>query len=234
MKREIDSQIATHQKALRNYIRLICTETFLADDICQETLIICFQKYETLRDKSRFLPWAKSIARNLYYRKLESRQRSDSFDENSQMDEALIDQVEFIYRQQKRELLFSLFAKLPLSQRELAIEYYISGIPRDAICRSRNISKSVFDSRLLRMRNKIRKYLRKSHSNRQEIVFINRFHELLKGDYAMDEFRIEISRTLVPELIEQDENLMSFIKNQRQRFRKDLQWGNSKNPYFRQ
>jgi RNA polymerase sigma-70 factor (ECF subfamily) len=221
MNNEIEKLIKTNQIRLHQYAKSLCKDNFLADDIIQETLIICYQKYDSLKDKSKFLPWAKSVAKNLYLRNQQSQRETESLDESYHVDEQFYDQVETLYQKQKHQLLLALFSKLPPTQRELAIEYYIKGIPRQDICKTYKITEPVFDSRLLRMRNKIKRYLKKRHSDKQEIAFINKFNELLKGDYSMDEFRVEISKSLVPDLISGEQNIISFIKNQRQRFKDD-------------
>jgi RNA polymerase sigma-70 factor (ECF subfamily) len=57
-----------HNLALRAYSRLILPSVDSIDDIMQEASIVIWQKHGQLRHKEEFLPWAKTIVRNISLR----------------------------------------------------------------------------------------------------------------------------------------------------------------------
>jgi RNA polymerase sigma-70 factor (ECF subfamily) len=208
---DFNTDIQKIQTPLQKHIRKMVRDTMIAEDLLQETMIIAIRKHETLYDKSKLLPWCKTIARNLYFRQLQRMHDEDVFDEAAHISAREMGQVEASFQNQKTAALLQLLTRLPDSQRILARDYYLLGIPRKDICEKYYISPQVFDSRLLRARKKIQSYLKRRHKRKADIDFINRFTALVKGDYTMDEFRIEISPKLFPDLIEADDNIITFI-----------------------
>jgi RNA polymerase sigma factor (sigma-70 family) len=139
---------------LQKYIRKMVRDTMLSEDLLQETMIIAIRKQDTLYDKSKLLPWCKTIARNLYFRQLQRIHDEDMFDEAAHISAREMGQVEASFQNQKIAALLQLLTLLPDSQRILARDYYLLGIPRKDICEKYHISPQVFDSRLLRARKK--------------------------------------------------------------------------------
>jgi RNA polymerase sigma-70 factor, ECF subfamily len=56
---------ARHDRALRAYSRLILPSVDTIDDVMQEASIVIWQKQDQLRHADEFLPWAKTIVRNI-------------------------------------------------------------------------------------------------------------------------------------------------------------------------
>jgi RNA polymerase sigma factor (sigma-70 family) len=114
---------------LQKYIRKMVRDTMLSEDLLQETMIIAIRKQDTLYDKSKLLPWCKTIARNLYFRQLQRIHDEDMFDEAAHISAREMGQVEASFQNQKIAALLQLLTLLPDSQRILARDYYLLGIP---------------------------------------------------------------------------------------------------------
>ena len=59
---------ARHDRELRAYSRLILPSANPIDDVMQDASIIIWEKQDQLRSEDEFLPWAKTIVRNVSFR----------------------------------------------------------------------------------------------------------------------------------------------------------------------
>ncbi len=59
---------ARHNRALRAYSRMILPTVDPIDDVMQEASIVIWEKQNQLRSDDEFLPWAKTIVRNISFR----------------------------------------------------------------------------------------------------------------------------------------------------------------------
>lgn len=59
---------ARHNRELRAYSRMILPSVDPIDDVMQEASVVIWEKQEQLRREEEFLPWAKTIVRNISYR----------------------------------------------------------------------------------------------------------------------------------------------------------------------
>ena len=59
---------ARHNRALRAYSRLILPSVDPIDDVMQEASVVIWEKQDQLRHEDEFLPWAKTIVRNISFR----------------------------------------------------------------------------------------------------------------------------------------------------------------------
>ena len=59
---------ARHNRELHAYSRLILHSVDLLDDVMQEASIVIWEKQAQLRNQAEFLPWAKTIVRNISFR----------------------------------------------------------------------------------------------------------------------------------------------------------------------
>ncbi|MDF1861727.1 MAG: sigma-70 family RNA polymerase sigma factor [Verrucomicrobiales bacterium] len=59
---------ARHNRELRSYSRLILPAVDPIDDVMQEASVVIWEKQEQLRREEEFLPWAKTIVRNISFR----------------------------------------------------------------------------------------------------------------------------------------------------------------------
>ena len=62
-------------------INCILHDRYLTEDVLQDALIIAMEKYHTLRDKDKFIPWFMKIARRLAFKKLKSNRKHDFVEE---------------------------------------------------------------------------------------------------------------------------------------------------------
>ena len=59
---------ARHNRELRAYSRLILPSVDPIDDVMQEASVVIWEKQDQLRHEDEFLPWAKTIVRNISFR----------------------------------------------------------------------------------------------------------------------------------------------------------------------
>lgn len=59
---------AVHNRALRAYSRMILPSIDPVDDVMQEASVVIWEKQDQLRHEDEFLPWAKTIVRNISFR----------------------------------------------------------------------------------------------------------------------------------------------------------------------
>lgn len=59
---------ARHNRELRAYSRLILPSLDPIDDVMQEASIVIWEKQDQLQREEEFLPWAKTIVRNISFR----------------------------------------------------------------------------------------------------------------------------------------------------------------------
>ena len=59
---------ARHDRELRAYSRLILPSVDPIDDVMQEASVVIWEKQDQLHSEDEFLPWAKTIVRNISFR----------------------------------------------------------------------------------------------------------------------------------------------------------------------
>ena len=79
---------ARHIRELRAYSRLILPSVDPIDDVMQEASIVIWKKQEQLRNEEEFLPWAKTIVRNISFR-----HRRKAVTDRHVFDDELVDRI---------------------------------------------------------------------------------------------------------------------------------------------
>ncbi len=63
--KQFEAVISQYHRDILNYIYRLVGNNYEAEDLAQETFIKAFQKYHTLKDKTKAKSWLYSIARNV-------------------------------------------------------------------------------------------------------------------------------------------------------------------------
>jgi RNA polymerase sigma-70 factor (ECF subfamily) len=79
---------ARHNRALRAYSRLILPSVDPIDDVMQEASVVIWEKQDQLRHEDEFLPWAKTIVRNISFR-----HRRKLFRDRHVFDDGLVERI---------------------------------------------------------------------------------------------------------------------------------------------
>jgi RNA polymerase sigma-70 factor (ECF subfamily) len=151
--------VKQHKKMLFAYVLAMTPDTALAEDIVQEAFIIGYRKLSTLRDKERFAPWLRVIARNLILAELRKRGREvvlepallegmeDVFCEEAQAGEGFEERVKVIE---------TCFQKLPEKLHSVCRLHYFESQSAGQIARVLGVELGAVLKRLERSREAIR------------------------------------------------------------------------------
>ncbi|MBA4388174.1 MAG: hypothetical protein C0404_09350 [Verrucomicrobia bacterium] len=74
--REFESLCEKHRRAMLAYTFTCCRDRALAEDIVQDALVIAYRKREQYFPEADFGAWLISIARNVWFREREKRQKA--------------------------------------------------------------------------------------------------------------------------------------------------------------
>lgn len=125
-KKAIESLLQQNYSILKGYLLKITLNSFLADDLTQETMLRAILNIRKYEPKAKFSTWLITIATNLYKDYLRKAKRlvySDKYNEQIQhgknLEEAVIEKIEF----QKVKFILE---KLPEEKRSVFIlkHYY--------------------------------------------------------------------------------------------------------------
>lgn len=119
---------ARHNRALRAYSRMILPSVDPIDDVMQEASIVIWEKQDQLRHTEEFLPWAKTIVRNISFRhrrKLVVDRHVFSEDlVNRLLDEGEAEQAKSDSSAREYRALMSCLNKLPEERKQLILAPY--------------------------------------------------------------------------------------------------------------
>jgi RNA polymerase sigma-70 factor (ECF subfamily) len=121
---------ARHNRALRAYSRMILPSVDPIDDVMQEASIVIWQKQDQLRHEDEFLPWAKTIVRNISFRHRRKLVRDRHVFDDGLVERLLIEEeVEHAHKDQSSREYGALMAclnKLPEERKQLILAPYRS------------------------------------------------------------------------------------------------------------
>ncbi|MBE1556948.1 sigma-70 family RNA polymerase sigma factor [Sporosarcina limicola] len=141
----------------------ITKDSYLAEDVVQDSFIKMKEKYHKLEDKEKLKPWLKKIVRNtainVYIQQKKMRERL-VFDYNLENEVCLKNSVEEIIDQKvNEEFANQLISKLEPQFRQVIILRYKKDLTLNEIAQDLNISLGTVKSRLNRSLFKLKKYL---------------------------------------------------------------------------
>lgn len=121
---------ARHNRELRAYSRMILHSVDSLDDVMQEASVVIWEKQAQLRHESEFLPWAKTIVRNISfrYRRSAARDRHVFNDElvNRLLSEEDLESTSDKRSDQEYAALMSCLNKFPDERKQLILAPYRS------------------------------------------------------------------------------------------------------------
>lgn len=140
-----------HSKLLR-YCESILKDPVNAEDIVSETVLIAYEKLDTLKQEASFKYFLFGIARNLISRQQRRKKFWGIFDSTKAEQVADRPSVEL---NEDVQLLYQALDKLPAAQKEALILFEISGYDIKEIAEIQNSSISSIKARLVRGRQKL-------------------------------------------------------------------------------
>lgn len=141
-----------------------------AKDIISETVMLTFEKLETIRDEDALLAYMFSVASNLSRKKLRRKKFWGLFsddDVNAKVSAAGSEESLMLYE------LNQALNKLPIKQREAIIGYEVSGLSMEQIAQLHNMSVEGVKSNIHRARKFLQQQLEWKHplNNNQKGVW---------------------------------------------------------------
>lgn len=140
---------ARHNRALRAYSRLILPSVDPIDDVMQEVSVVIWEKQDQLRHEDEFLPWARTIVRNISFR-----YRRKLFRDRHVFDDKLVERIladEETENQGKDQssreygALMACLNKLPDDRRQLILAPYShTGAVKEIAARSARSPNSLY------------------------------------------------------------------------------------------
>ena len=121
---------ARHDRELRAYSRLILSSVDPIDDVMQDASIVIWKKQDQLRSQDEFLPWAKTIVRNISFRHRRKLVHDRHVFDNDLVERILAEekseQAQADHEQGAREYnaLMACLSKLPDERRQLILAPY--------------------------------------------------------------------------------------------------------------
>ncbi len=131
-------------------------------DLINETLLIAFQRLETLRSEQAFLSFLFSISVNILnnqYRKKREERQSEKHNTIADVSQEILADTHFLHLA---------LAQLPVAQKECVILFEISGFKIKEIAEIQSVSEDAVKQRLKRGRERLQEiltYVAKPHSN---------------------------------------------------------------------
>lgn len=145
----------------------VTRDSKLAEDVCQETFLICFEKYYQLRDPEKTGPWLTTITLNTARALLKEHNRIIPISLNDILEtkENNVYNPEFeLEKQEIHDLFIGLIFQLPIEFQEVIILKYYHDLEVREIADLLDIPEGTIKSRLNRARQKL-----KSHLENEEI-----------------------------------------------------------------
>jgi RNA polymerase sigma-70 factor (ECF subfamily) len=162
---------ATHEPAVRGYVRSLLPTRDDASEVMQEAAIVLWRKFEQLDDPKNFRKWAFGVARVevMTWRRDKARDRHVFSDELAEVlaDEAAFDSRDERSEAQRRALEFCL-KKLPVEKQTLLQRAYDGDTRIDRLAAELNRSAMSLYKILHRLRLKMVKCTRKFIDREQE------------------------------------------------------------------
>ena len=152
---------ASHNRALRAYSRLILPSSDSIDEVMQEASIVIWEKHAQLRHEDEFLPWAKTIVRNISFRHRKKMIR-DRHVFDDELVERLLAEEEAEQAQEDRSseeynAMMTCLTKLSDDRKQLILAPYRSPGGVKAIAEQSNRSPNSLYKLLQRLRSKLTK-----------------------------------------------------------------------------
>ena len=159
--------VKQHEQMLFAYVLGWVRDVSLAEEIVQEAFVIGFHKLQMLKDKARFAPWLRTIARNLAFAALRRRNREIT------LEPSVIEGMEDVFATLDRaesqgetwdervKILEECLQKLPEKLLDVCQLHYFDDQPIKQINERLNLGIDAIKKRLERGRDAIRACMEK-------------------------------------------------------------------------
>jgi RNA polymerase sigma-70 factor (ECF subfamily) len=127
-------------------------------DIIGETLLVAYQKFETIRHREALLSYLFTVASRMVYR-LQDKNKQFSYVYDDQQTEQVADQSSNVESRIKVKELYQALDQLPIKQKEAIVLFEISGLSLVEIQEIQGDSLSAVKSRIARARESLKKIL---------------------------------------------------------------------------
>ena len=158
---DFEALIKPLEKRVFLYLRKLCQEGYLAEDVLQDTLISAFQKHQTVKEPSRFASWLYRVAIN--HCKMHKRREKPIHDESEQVILNLADEhenpAELFDQNDFGQRLEHALHSLPENYRAVLILKDIEGYKAREIAEKLGLSLPNVKAISLRAREKLKKLL---------------------------------------------------------------------------
>ena len=166
----LEMLINRHKNRIFTTIHLIVKDTYIAEDLFQETFIKIIRnlKRGKYNEEGKFLPWAIRIARNMaidYFRKMKRMPTitgSDGDDVFRKIKLAVDNKEEQIIRTEKESMVRSVIDKLPPEQRQVLILRHYGDLSFKEIAEMTGVSINTALGRMRYALNNMRKMMEHS------------------------------------------------------------------------
>lgn len=127
-------------------------------DIVSETMLVAYQKFETIRHHEALLSYLFTVASRMVYRMQDKKKRINHLYESEQSEQVMDNSAGAELKMEVKEL-YKALNKLPLKQKEAIVLFEISGLTLSEIQQIQGDSLSAVKSRISRGREALRKLL---------------------------------------------------------------------------
>ncbi len=127
-------------------------------DVVSETMLIAYQKFETIRHHEALLSYLFTVASRLVYRMQDRKKRMSHVYDTEQSEQVMDDSAGAEVKLEVKDLYRAL-DQLPLKQKEAIVLFEISGLTLNEIQQIQGDSLSAVKSRVSRAREALKKIL---------------------------------------------------------------------------
>lgn len=159
------------QHQLSAYCRVITADEDEALDLVQETLIKAFEHFDRLREPAAFKFFLIGIARNCHRKQ----QRRSKFQAKPShwVSDNLHQKPDSVELQPDIQLMRDCIGRLNAEQREVVLAFHILGFSLKEIAKDLQITEAAVKNRLVRGREKLRRWLSDQESSQAHRISAN-------------------------------------------------------------
>jgi RNA polymerase sigma-70 factor (ECF subfamily) len=148
---------------LYKHIKLIVKNSTLADDVFQNSLLIAYEKLDSLRDESKFKSWVFKIATNECFRVLKEQKKETPiekfFDDIEELKDTDSVELLIILKDDKKNVMKAI-KNLSYNQRCLIVMIYYLGLDYKEISKLLSVEVNALRVQHHRIINKLRNMLK--------------------------------------------------------------------------
>ncbi len=154
-KRQFEALVHAHQGHIRAFLRRLCRNDALADDLAQETFLRAYQKYGALSDAGAAKAWLFQIAYRIFLDFVRKEKRRKNLDDERQGD---LDEPPETLPEIKMDIERAMNA-LPAPQRAAIILNISHGLSHGEVARALGMPLGTVKSHIARGKNSLRAFL---------------------------------------------------------------------------